>query len=219
MRLWHQYFVKLNRKNTWWKISAKQISDKDLELWIFNDLLKYNDKKRKNPVKNGPKFWAKFTIGGGGGVGGRGSVKRFSSLLESGAEGDRSLPRYWMLLCEDRLLRSAQPSCSHKETNVRVKATEWQTEGGKNRGLWGPCCDSVFQLSDYLAPDFSLCGIMGREGGGREWDGCMASLTQWIWVCTSSGRWWRTRKPSVCGVTESNMTEPLNNNKSIFTYC
>ena len=57
-------------------------------------------RKKKNPIKNGPKFRAKFTIGGDGG-GGRGSVKRFSSLLESRAEGHRSLPRYWMLLCED----------------------------------------------------------------------------------------------------------------------
>ena len=63
--------------------------------------------------------------------------------------------------------------------------------------FWGPCCDSVFQLSNYLAPDFSLCGIMGSEGSDREWDGCMASLTQWTWVCASSGRWWRTGKPGV----------------------
>ena len=37
----------------------------------------------------------------------------------------------------------------------------------------------------------------GGEGGFREWDGWMASLTQWTWVCTNSGRWWRTEKPGV----------------------
>ena len=38
---------------------------------------------------------------------------------------------------------------------------------------------------------------MGSEGSDREWDSCTASLTQWTWVCASSGRWWRTGKPSV----------------------
>ena len=37
----------------------------------------------------------------------------------------------------------------------------------------------------------------GGEGGDREWDGWMASLTQWTWVWASSGRWWRTGKPQV----------------------
>ena len=38
----------------------------------------------------------------------------------------------------------------------------------------------------------------GRRGvGGRGWDGWMASLTQWTWVWTNSGRWWRTGKPGV----------------------
>ena len=35
------------------------------------------------------------------------------------------------------------------------------------------------------------------EGDDREWDGWMASLTQWTWVWANSGRWWRTGKPDV----------------------
>ena len=35
------------------------------------------------------------------------------------------------------------------------------------------------------------------EGGGRGWDGSIASLTQWIWVWAYSGRYWRTGKPGV----------------------
>ena len=44
-----------------------------------------------------------------------------------------------------------------------------------------------------------------RAGGGgdRGWDGCMASLTQWTWVWANSGRWWRTGKAGVHGVTET----------------
>ena len=31
----------------------------------------------------------------------------------------------------------------------------------------------------------------------REWDGWMASLTQWTWVWVGSGSWWWTGKPGV----------------------
>ena len=31
----------------------------------------------------------------------------------------------------------------------------------------------------------------------REWDGWMASLTQWAWVWAGSGSWWWTGKPGV----------------------
>ena len=35
----------------------------------------------------------------------------------------------------------------------------------------------------------------GEEGDSRGWDGWIASLTQWTWVWTNFGRWWRTGKP------------------------
>ena len=35
----------------------------------------------------------------------------------------------------------------------------------------------------------------GGEGGNRGRGGWMASLTQWTWVWSSSGSWWRTGKP------------------------
>ena len=35
------------------------------------------------------------------------------------------------------------------------------------------------------------------EGGGRGWDGGMASPTQWTWVWVNSGSWWQTRRPGV----------------------
>ena len=37
----------------------------------------------------------------------------------------------------------------------------------------------------------------GGEGSHREWNGWMASLTQWTWVWASSGRQRRTGKPGV----------------------
>ena len=36
---------------------------------------------------------------------------------------------------------------------------------------------------------------VGEDGGDREWDGLMASLTWWTWVWASSGSWWWTGKP------------------------
>ena len=36
-----------------------------------------------------------------------------------------------------------------------------------------------------------------EEKGTTRWGGWMASLTQWTWVWTSFGRWWRTGKPGM----------------------
>ena len=51
------------------------------------------------------------------------------------------------------------------------------------------------------------------EGDKREWDGCMASLSQWTWFSVNSGSWWWTRRPVCCfscGHKESDTTERLN---------
>ena len=37
----------------------------------------------------------------------------------------------------------------------------------------------------------------GGEGDNREWDGWMASPTQWTWVWVNSRRWWWTGRPGV----------------------
>ena len=37
----------------------------------------------------------------------------------------------------------------------------------------------------------------GGEGDNREWDGWMASLTQWTWVWVDSGSWWWTGRPGM----------------------
>ena len=38
---------------------------------------------------------------------------------------------------------------------------------------------------------------VGGEGDDRGWDGWMASLTWWTWVCVSSRSWWWTGKPGM----------------------
>ena len=58
----------------------------------------------------------------------------------------------------------------------------------------------------------------GGEGDHRGWDGWMASLTRWTWVCVNSGSWWWTGRAGVLQfmgsqrvrhhwVTELNWTE------------
>ena len=42
--------------------------------------------------------------------------------------------------------------------------------------------------------------LKAGEGDNREWDGWMASLTQWTWVWASSGSWWWTGKPGVAAI-------------------
>ena len=37
----------------------------------------------------------------------------------------------------------------------------------------------------------------GEERDGREWDGWMASLTQWTWVCVNFRSWWWARRRGV----------------------
>ena len=56
------------------------------------------------------------------------------------------------------------------------------------------------------------------EEGNRGWDGWMASLIQWTWTWTSSGKWWGTGKPGMVQSTGSQRVDTtwwLNNNKCI----
>ena len=39
--------------------------------------------------------------------------------------------------------------------------------------------------------------LRAGEGDDRGWDGWMAPLTRWTWVCVNSGSWWWTRRPGM----------------------
>ena len=59
-------------------------------------------------------------------------------------------------------------------------------------------CTLLAELTVVCLFDDSYSDVKtGREGNDRGWDGCMASPTQWTWVCASSERWWWTGKPGV----------------------
>ena len=43
----------------------------------------------------------------------------------------------------------------------------------------------------------------GGEGDHRGWDGWMASLTPWTWVWVNAESWWRTERPGVLRIMQS----------------
>ena len=56
----------------------------------------------------------------------------------------------------------------------------------------------LMQRANSLEKTLLLGRLKARgEGDNRGWDGWMVSLTLRTWVWASSGRWWRTGKPSV----------------------
>ena len=56
----------------------------------------------------------------------------------------------------------------------------------------------VMQRTNSLENTLMLGKIGGRRRrDDRGWDGWMASLTRWTWVCVGSGSWWWTVKPGV----------------------
>ena len=56
----------------------------------------------------------------------------------------------------------------------------------------------LMRRTDWLEKTLMLGKIEGgRKGDNREWDGWMASLTQWTWVWVNSRSWWWTGRPGV----------------------
>ena len=86
----------------------------------------------------------------------------------------------------------------------------WIFTGGWNSSSLATWCE---ELTHWKRPWCWKRLKAGGEGDDREWDGWMASLTQWPWAWVNSRSWWGTGKPvccSPCGCKESDMTERLN---------
>ena len=65
----------------------------------------------------------------------------------------------------------------------------------------------------YLKRPWCWERLKAGEGDDRDWDGWMASLTQWTWFWVNSGSWWWTGRPGMLwfmGLHEWDMTEWLN---------
>ena len=73
--------------------------------------------------------------------------------------------------------------------------------------LWPPDVKSRLIGKD---PDAGKMKV-GGKGGDRRWDGWMALPTQWTWVWANSVIWWRTGKPGVLQLIESQSQVRLSN--------
>ena len=58
-----------------------------------------------------------------------------------------------------------------------------------NSNTWAPWCEELTHLKRPWCWERLKAG---GEGDDREWDGWMASPTQWTWVWVNSGSWWWT---------------------------
>ena len=96
----------------------------------------------------------------------------------------------WRLLRVPWITRSNQSIL--KETSPDIHWKDWCWSWNSNTlATW---CEKLTHLKRLWCWERSK---VGREGDDREWDGWVASPTQWTWVWVSSGSWWWTGNPGV----------------------
>ena len=104
---------------------------------------------------------------------------------------------FWIVVLE-KTLESPLTSPLEEIQPVHPKGNQFWIFIGKTDAeatiLWPPDAKKQLIRKD---PDAGKDWRQSGERGGREWDGWMASSTQWTWVWASSGRWWRTGKPGM----------------------
>jgi len=101
---------------------------------------------------------------------------------------------FWIMVLE-KILESPLDCKEIKPVNPKGNQP-WIFTGGIDVEvlvLWPPDVKSRLIGKDLEA------GKDWRQGeeGVRGWGGCIASLTQWTWIWTNSGKQWRTGKPGV----------------------
>ena len=95
------------------------------------------------------------------------------------------------LWCWRRLLRIPWTARRSKQSILKEISPRCSLEGLmlKLNLMW---------RTDSSEKTLMLGKIEGRRRRGcQEWDGWMASPTQWTWVWVDSGSWWWTRKPGM----------------------
>ena len=81
------------------------------------------------------------------------------------------------------ILKEISPDCSLEGLMVKLKLQYWATGCKKLTHLKRSWCWERWKA--------------GGKGDDREWDGWMASPTQWTWVWENSRSWWWTGKPGM----------------------
>ena len=100
------------------------------------------------------------------------------------------------LWCWRRLLRVPWTARSNQSILKEINP-EYSLEGSLLK-LKLQYFGHLIQRTNLLEKTQMLGKTEGREeGDNKGWDGWMASLTQWTWVCVDSGSWWWTGKPGM----------------------
>ena len=100
------------------------------------------------------------------------------------------------LWCWRRLLRVPWPARRSNQSILKEISPEYSLEGRMLRMKLQYLATWCEEPTHGKRP-WCWERLKAGEEDDRWWDGWMASLTQWIWVWTSSGRWWRTGTPGV----------------------
>ena len=89
-------------------------------------------------------------------------------------------------------LQGDQASQSWRKSAPNMHWKDWcWSWNSNNLSTW---CE---QLTHWKRP-WCWEGLkVGEKRGDRGWHGWMTSLTQWTWVWTNFGKWWRTGKPGM----------------------
>ena len=96
------------------------------------------------------------------------------------------------------ILKEINPECSLEGLMLKLKLQSF---------------GHLLQRTDSLQKTLILGKIEGGRRRGWQWDGWMASPTQWTWVWASSRSWWYKGSLACCGQwghRESDTTEGLN---------
>ena len=117
-------------------------------------------------------------------------------------------------LCDCKGIKSV-----HLKRNLSWIFIGWTDAEAEAPTLWPPDVKNwLIGKKTWCWKRLKACG----EGDDREWDGWMASLTQWVWVWASSQSWWWTGSLACCSPwsqKELDTTEWLNWTEALWMFC
>ena len=117
------------------------------------------------------------------------------------------------LWCWKRLLRVLWTARRSNQSTLKEISPEYSLEGLMLK-LKVQYFGHLMQRVDSFKRPWCWEELGSGEGDNREWDGWMASPTQWTWVWVNSRSWWWTGRPGMLHspwcCKESDMTEWFN---------
>ena len=98
----------------------------------------------------------------------------------------------WWRAWESLGLQGDPTSTSYRKSVLDIHWKDWYWSWNSNT-----LATSCEELTHLERPWWWERLKVGEEGDNREWDGWMASPTQWTWIWVNSWSWWWTGRPGV----------------------